>query len=123
MPKSTTAKAPPPPVKDGPYSPPKSKKSVKVHDDYTSEGVEDNDIFLLPLSDYSVMSIVTILGAIVRLFRIYQPTSVVFDEVQYVTLTLHPASCILHLASQIHVITTKSKLCATNKRLTNITYP
>lgn len=89
MAKSTTAKAPPPPAKDGSYSAPKSKKSVKVHDDYTSDGVDDNDIFLLPLSDYSVMLIVTILGAIVRLFRIYQPTSVVFDEVQYVALCLN----------------------------------
>lgn len=80
----STAKAPPPLAKDGLYSQPKSKKSVKVHDDYSSEGVEDNDIFLLPVSDYTVMLIVTILGAIVRLFRIYQPTSVVFDEVQYV---------------------------------------
>lgn len=57
----------------------------KHHDDYTSEGVEDNDVFLLPISDYQVMLGVTILGAIVRLFRIYQPDSVVFDEVQYVS--------------------------------------
>lgn len=55
-------------------------------DDYTSEGVEDNDVFLLPVSDYQVMLGVTVLGAIVRLFRIYQPNSVVFDEVQYVTM-------------------------------------
>lgn len=52
--------------------------------DYTSEGVDDNDVFLLPVSDYQVMIGVTILGAIIRLFRIYQPDSVVFDEVQYV---------------------------------------
>lgn len=56
----------------------------KKHEDYTSEGVEDNDVFLLPISDYQVMLGVTILGAIVRLFRIYYPDSVVFDEVQYV---------------------------------------
>lgn len=56
----------------------------KQHEDYTSEGVEDNDVFLLPISDYQVMLGVTILGAIVRLFRIYYPDSVVFDEVQYV---------------------------------------
>ena len=77
MSKSTAAKAPL-------SAPPKSKKSPKVHDDYTSDGVEDNDILLLPVSDYQVMLLVTVLGAIVRLFRIYQPTSVVFDEVQYV---------------------------------------
>ena len=57
-------------------------KPVKRAHDYTSEGVDDNDVFLLPVSDYNVMVILTILGAIVRLFRIYQPTSVVFDEVQ-----------------------------------------
>lgn len=56
----------------------------KAHEDYTSEGVDDNDVFLLPVSDYQVMIGVTILGAIIRLFRIYYPDSVVFDEVQYV---------------------------------------
>lgn len=67
-------------------------------DDYTSEGVEDNDVFLLPVSDYQVMLGVTILGAIVRLFRIYQPDSVVFDEVQYVTMPspLKSTPSILH---------------------------
>lgn len=62
---------------------------AKQHDDYTSEGVEDNDVFLLPISDYQVMAGVTILGAIIRLFRIYQPDSVVFDEVQYVPCMLY----------------------------------
>lgn len=60
---------------------------VKKNDDYTSDGVTDADIFLLPGSDYQVMIVVTILAAIVRLFRIYQPSSVVFDEVQYVFLS------------------------------------
>lgn len=50
--------------------------------DYTSEGVVDHDIFLLPGSDYQYMVGLTVVGAIVRLFRIYQPSSVVFDEVQ-----------------------------------------
>lgn len=54
--------------------------------DYTSEGVEDHDIFLLPGSDYQVMILATVMAAVVRLFRIYQPSSVVFDEVQYVVL-------------------------------------
>ncbi|CAN8100074.1 unnamed protein product [Discula destructiva] len=53
------------------------------NNDYTSEGVEDNDVFLLPISDYQVMIGVTVLGAIVRLFRIYYPDSVVFDEVHF----------------------------------------
>jgi dolichyl-phosphate-mannose-protein mannosyltransferase len=54
----------------------------KVNASYASDGVVDNDVFLLPVSDYQVMLGLTILSAIVRLFRIYQPTSVVFDEVQ-----------------------------------------
>ncbi|KAK8023598.1 Dolichyl-phosphate-mannose--protein mannosyltransferase 1 [Apiospora rasikravindrae] len=62
---------------------PKGKLQAVKHNDYTSEGVDDNDVFLLPISDYQVMTVVTILGAIVRLFRIYQPTSVVFDEVHF----------------------------------------
>lgn len=60
------------------------KKVNGVNMDYTSEGVEDNDVFLLPGSDYQTLGILTILAAVVRLFRIYQPSSVVFDEVQYV---------------------------------------
>ena len=52
--------------------------------DYGSEGVTDNDILLLPGSDYSILAAVTIIAAAVRIFRIYQPTSVVFDEVQCV---------------------------------------
>lgn len=50
--------------------------------DYTSEGVVDHDVFLLPGTDYQVLIGVTLLAAVVRLFRIYQPSSVVFDEVQ-----------------------------------------
>lgn len=50
--------------------------------DYTSHGVSDNDIFLLPSSDFQLLGILTAVGALVRVFRIYQPSSVVFDEVQ-----------------------------------------
>ena len=50
--------------------------------DYTSEGVVDHDVLLLPGSDYQYMIGLTVVGAIIRLFRIYQPSSVVFDEVQ-----------------------------------------
>lgn len=63
------------------------EKVVKKHDDYTSDGVVDTDVFLLPVSDYQVLILVTIVAAVVRLFRIYQPSSVVFDEVQYVSHT------------------------------------
>lgn len=59
-------------------------KNAKNTSDYTSEGVDDNDVFLLPISDFQVTLGLTILAAMVRLFRIYQPNSVVFDEVQYV---------------------------------------
>jgi len=58
---------------------------VKKPNDYTSEGVVDNDVFLLPGSDYQIMGVLTLLAAVIRLFRIYQPSSVVFDEVQYVS--------------------------------------
>lgn len=50
--------------------------------DYSSHGVTDNDIFLLPGSDFQLLGILTAIAALVRLFRIYQPSSVVFDEVQ-----------------------------------------
>jgi dolichyl-phosphate-mannose-protein mannosyltransferase len=63
-----------------------SKALVKRPDDYSSDGVKDNDVFLLPMSDYYVMFGLTLVAAAVRLFRIYQPTSVVFDEVQFVYL-------------------------------------
>lgn len=69
-----------------PSSPSKNKSEKKVNGtsvDYTSEGVEDNDVFLLPGSDYQMLGLLTIVAAIVRLFRIYQPSSVVFDEVHF----------------------------------------
>jgi dolichyl-phosphate-mannose-protein mannosyltransferase len=44
--------------------------------------VTDNDIFNLPGSDWQLLGVLTVVAAIVRLFRIYQPSSVVFDEVQ-----------------------------------------
>jgi dolichyl-phosphate-mannose-protein mannosyltransferase len=59
---------------------PKSKSKSKS---YASDGVSDHDVFLLPLSDYQIMFALTVVSAVVRLFRIYQPTSVVFDEVHF----------------------------------------
>ncbi|KAL2009160.1 hypothetical protein VTN00DRAFT_7354 [Thermoascus crustaceus] len=50
---------------------------------YGSDGVKDNDIFKLPTSDYKLLLVLTAIAAIVRLFRIYQPSSVVFDEVHF----------------------------------------
>lgn len=58
----------------------KSAKAKPI--DYSSHGVTDNDIFMLPSSDLQLLGILTVIAAIVRLFRIYQPSSVVFDEVQ-----------------------------------------
>lgn len=55
-----------------------------VVNDYRSEGVKDNDIYALPTSDWQLLAALTVLATVIRLFRIYQPTSVVFDEVQYV---------------------------------------
>jgi dolichyl-phosphate-mannose-protein mannosyltransferase len=51
---------------------------------YQSEGVQDNDIFNLPSGDLQLLGFLTLAACFVRLFRIYQPSSVVFDEVQYV---------------------------------------
>ena len=50
--------------------------------DYTSDGVKDYDIFGLPNSDFSILGFLILLATIVRLYRLYQPDSVVFDEVQ-----------------------------------------
>ncbi|KAI6247717.1 Dolichyl-phosphate-mannose--protein mannosyltransferase 1 [Erysiphe necator] len=55
----------------------------KLIANYRSEGVDDHDIFLLPSSDYQLMLGVTLLAIFIRLFRIYQPSSVVFDEVHF----------------------------------------
>jgi dolichyl-phosphate-mannose-protein mannosyltransferase len=44
--------------------------------------VRDHDIFNLPASDWSLLAMLTVVATAVRLFRIQQPTSVVFDEVQ-----------------------------------------
>lgn len=57
-------------------------RPTRKNKDYGSEGVVDNDVFLLPGSDFSTMFALTAVAAAVRLFRIYQPSSVVFDEVQ-----------------------------------------
>lgn len=65
-----------------PDKPVKPVKPVKPGS-YKSDGVEDHDVFLLPLSDYLAALAVTVVAAVVRVFRIYQPSSVVFDEVHF----------------------------------------
>ncbi|KAB5547008.1 glycosyltransferase family 39 protein [Coniochaeta sp. 2T2.1] len=77
------ATTPPPAVTAAVKPNKKSKALVKRRDDYGSDGVQDNDVFLLPLSDYQTVICLTILASVVRLFRIWQPTSVVFDEVHF----------------------------------------
>jgi dolichyl-phosphate-mannose-protein mannosyltransferase len=63
---------------------PNNRKPVPAKiSSYASEGVKDYDIFNLPASDYKLLTLVTLVAAAVRLFRIYQPTSVVFDEVHF----------------------------------------
>ncbi|KAI9798606.1 MAG: hypothetical protein M1825_005304 [Sarcosagium campestre] len=52
-------------------------------EDYSSEGVTDNDVLVLPGSDYQILTVLTVIATAVRLFRIYQPSSVVFDEVHF----------------------------------------
>ncbi|CCU81989.1 unnamed protein product [Blumeria hordei] len=58
-------------------------QSKETCSDYTSDGIQDYDIFLLPSSDYKIMLGITAMATVVRLFRIYQPSSVVFDEVHF----------------------------------------
>ena len=58
------------------------KRASQKPKDYSSHGVTNNDIFMLPGSDFQLLGLLTLLAAVVRLFRIYQPSSVVFDEVQ-----------------------------------------
>jgi len=65
---------------------PRSKKKKQQAQKLRAMGqpptVKDNDIFLLPVSDYQIMLALTALAAAVRMYRIWEPTSVVFDEVQ-----------------------------------------
>lgn len=68
---------------DGPWLPNGTPRSARSNrKDYSSDGVTDNDIFMLPASDFQLLGLLTAIAALVRLFRIYQPSSVVFDEVQ-----------------------------------------
>ncbi|KAL2269379.1 hypothetical protein VTJ83DRAFT_1563 [Remersonia thermophila] len=83
---AAAGRASPPPQAAAPNNVAQKKSqstSKKKPKDYTSEGVEDNDIFLLSGSDFQLVLAVTLVSAAVRLFRIYQPSSVVFDEVHF----------------------------------------
>lgn len=64
-------------VQTSPYKPPHPSY------DYTSPGVTDNNILNLKSTDWEWLGVVTVVALFVRLFRIYQPSSVVFDEVHF----------------------------------------
>jgi dolichyl-phosphate-mannose-protein mannosyltransferase len=83
----------------------KNKSKNKVTS-YQSEGVEDNDVFLLPVSDYWVVLALMVLATVVRVYKIYQPTSVVFDEVQCVS----PAICSF-LTAPVHIFLFNALIC------------
>jgi dolichyl-phosphate-mannose-protein mannosyltransferase len=72
----------PPSYQEAVASAPPPQKAARIDVQDVDTGVKDNDIFGLPSSDYTILVLLTILAVLVRLFRIYQPSSVVFDEVQ-----------------------------------------
>ncbi|KAF5596997.1 dolichyl-phosphate-mannose mannosyltransferase [Fusarium subglutinans] len=73
---------PPPPPQPQTTAVTTTSKDTK-NTSYQSDGVEDNDVFLLPLSDYWVALALILVATLVRVYKIYQPTSVVFDEVHF----------------------------------------
>ncbi|KAK4555376.1 Dolichyl-phosphate-mannose--protein mannosyltransferase 1 [Recurvomyces mirabilis] len=50
---------------------------------YTSHGITNNNLLHLPKHDWELLAALTLVALFVRLFRIYQPSSVVFDEVHF----------------------------------------
>ncbi|KAF2862167.1 glycosyltransferase family 39 protein [Piedraia hortae CBS 480.64] len=58
-------------------------KKPRYGQNYGSDGAVDHDLRRLPRSDWETIGILTLLALAVRLFRIYQPSSVVFDEVHF----------------------------------------
>lgn len=57
---------------------------------FASEGVENYDVSTLKSDDWLICGALSVVALFVRLFRLSQPTSVVFDEVQYVQSLLFP---------------------------------
>lgn len=82
----------------------KKDKSKKKDVSYKSDGVDDHDVFLLPVSDYWAVLVLTLVALVVRVYKIYQPSSVVFDEVQSVAPTWRRehilTDCIASVASR-----------------------
>jgi dolichyl-phosphate-mannose-protein mannosyltransferase len=102
-PKSNRSSPPVEIIQNGPTKaqPIAAKKALKKTKDYSSEGVENHDVFELPSSDIQALITLTLVGAVVRLFRIYQPSSVVFDEVQYVISLALPVGIMLIFHQQL----------------------
>jgi len=103
---------------------PKQPKAVasKRNKDYGSEGVEDNDVFLLPGSDYQLLLGITLISTAVRLFKIYQPSSVVFDEVQYATEPLPHLSRELAITDRAAATASAVSLPSTSKANSSWTF-
>jgi dolichyl-phosphate-mannose-protein mannosyltransferase len=62
-----------------------TSKGVSKPTGFASEGVGNYDVTTLESDDWMVCGALSVVALFVRLFRISQPTSVVFDEVQYVS--------------------------------------
>ncbi|KAI5812832.1 Dolichyl-phosphate-mannose-protein mannosyltransferase-domain-containing protein [Pyronema omphalodes] len=73
----------PPSYDEAVASAPPPQKAARIDVQDVDTGVKDNDIFGLPSSDYTILVLLTILAVLVRLFKISQPSSVVFDEVHF----------------------------------------
>ena len=65
------------------YAPTSPEKPPRPVYEYTSKGVQDNNIANISGSAWQLLFGLTVLAFAVRLFRIYQPSSVVFDEVHF----------------------------------------
>ncbi|KAI5801502.1 dolichyl-phosphate-mannose-protein mannosyltransferase [Peziza echinospora] len=76
------------PLEKQPLIPKHEYESISKYE-YASRGSEpgpsvpDNDIFLLPSKDYEIMFGLVTVAIVVRLYKIWQPSSVVFDEVHF----------------------------------------
>ncbi|KAG9613822.1 dolichyl-phosphate-mannose-protein mannosyltransferase 1, partial [Aureobasidium melanogenum] len=58
-------------------------KAIAKPTGFASEGVENYDVSTLKSNDWLICGALSVVALFVRLFRISQPTSVVFDEVHF----------------------------------------
>lgn len=59
-----------------------NSKAASKNKSFASDGVDNYDVSTLKSNDWLICGALSIVALFVRLFRISQPTSVVFDEVQ-----------------------------------------